>query len=412
LLLCKAFMMFWPIDTLTIADPLGGELRELSRSRVREVGRWLAEHGTRRNAVAAGIVLIGLTGDERDREMLLLLGALEEMALYALVALQRTQDDRDWMAFELARRVRAWGRIHSVERLKNTIDPQIKAWLLREGFRNGVMNEYLAYIAATTGALADALAADVDDELLDGAGDILAALCRTGGPATDITEYADAQAVIGRYLVLVRDRPTLSRVRAVLELNKYGGHGQDLLTDLDWIATVQNALDSPDLDVFADAIWPAGYLGLRLGDRVGRWLERDPYNAYFWHSLDDIDEVSDLASRLLPLIDLATGPADDNGVGADRAADRALDTVVGKFGGHPGRGWPLVRTALSNRVIRSRTTAVHVLNQWPRSSLPADARDAVRAATKAEPDPKIRDAMAQLLGTWEGSSHGIGGPAG
>ncbi|MFF4414204.1 hypothetical protein ACFYY8_16860 [Streptosporangium sp. NPDC001559] len=37
-------------------------------NRLREVGRRLAEHGTRRDTVEIGVVLLGACGDERDRE--------------------------------------------------------------------------------------------------------------------------------------------------------------------------------------------------------------------------------------------------------------------------------------------------------------------------------------------------------
>ncbi len=254
------------IDTLTIADALGGELQGRSRGRIHEIGKWLACNGTRRNAVAAGMVLIGLSGTIDDRELLLLLGGMEELTLYAVVALGRiaSDDDRDWMIFELARRVRAWGRIHSVERLQGTRHKEIKAWLLREGFRNEVMNEYLAHIAATTGDLRKALEeSEVDDGLLDGA----------------------------------------------------------------------------DLAECANAIWPAKKLGLRFQDRLGGWLTRDPANDYFWGALDDVGEVVDLASRLLPLRSLTTSPADHMG----DQTDGVLETVVSMFTGHPGRGWPLVK---------------------------------------------------------------------
>lgn len=93
-------------QALNLADTLGDQLRrrDLPAARVRAVGRWLAEHGTRRDAVAGGIVLLGLSGDERDRDLLLLLGTLEDLTLYAVVALVRTQPDRDHAVFELARR--------------------------------------------------------------------------------------------------------------------------------------------------------------------------------------------------------------------------------------------------------------------------------------------------------------------
>ena len=59
-------------------------------------------------------------------------------------------------------------------------------WLLREGFRNEVMNEYLAHLAATTGDLYTALLdPEPDEALLDGAGGIIDALCAAGGASLD-----------------------------------------------------------------------------------------------------------------------------------------------------------------------------------------------------------------------------------
>jgi hypothetical protein len=140
---------------------------DLPAERLREIGRWLAEYGTRRHAVALGILLLGLAGDQRDRDLLLLLGSLEDRTLYAAVALTRSQPDRDQALFDLAQRVSGWGRIHAIRRLAVTQDPQIKGSLLRHGFRNQILDEYLAHLAATTGDLYSALITPpVDDELI------------------------------------------------------------------------------------------------------------------------------------------------------------------------------------------------------------------------------------------------------
>jgi hypothetical protein len=75
--------------------------------------------------------------------------------------------------------------------LAGTDDPEIKAWLRREAFRNTVLDEYLAHTAASIGNLPSALAPQtIDEALLDGAGGILLALCR-GGPARDMIGYPD-----------------------------------------------------------------------------------------------------------------------------------------------------------------------------------------------------------------------------
>jgi hypothetical protein len=60
----------------------------------------------------------------------------------------------------------------------------------------------------------------------------------------------------------------------------------------------------------------------------------------------------------------------------------------------------LIKTALANRTIRCRNMAVRALTEWPDDSIPAEAAAAVRGALQAEPDPKTRDAMAQLLDAW------------
>ncbi|MGH9455282.1 MAG: hypothetical protein ACRD2O_15080 [Terriglobia bacterium] len=88
--------------------------------------------------------------------------------------------------------VHGWGRIQIVDRLVRTHDPQIQAWLLREGFRNSVMDEYLACICARADRLHEALkASGVDRPLLDGAAGIFRALI-AGGPAEGIDEYEHA----------------------------------------------------------------------------------------------------------------------------------------------------------------------------------------------------------------------------
>ena len=412
-------------DLLQVADAVTSELAalDLPVDRLRRIGRWLAEYGIRRNAVALGILLLGLAGDHRDRDLLLGLGSLEDLSLYAAVALARSQPDRDRVLFDLARRVDGWGRIHTVRRLAGTQDPQIKAWLLRHGFRNRIMDEYLAHTAATTGDLYAALTTPpVDDELLDGAGGILTALCR-GGPAEDITDYPEAPQAIDRYLTLLGPRPpTLGRVYVVLELARFltsdkAGtldctdttraelrHRCDRLVEQPhWLLTVEQAVDSPDLARFQGAIWPARQLGIPTRARIRARVHAHPDDSYLWQALtdctDDIDDVLALAHELLPLDRLATGPTLDIGAGSGRP-DHVLDLIVSRLDKHPGQGWSLIRIALSNPTIRNRTMAIRALAAWQPDTVPAHIIAAVRHASTIEPNPLLRNRMHQLLITW------------
>lgn len=133
-------------EVLPIVDPLLQKVRRsaLPPSKLRELGVRLATEGRHREPVKLGIALIGLAVPGRDRDLLMTLGRHDEFTLYSAVALRATEKDPDHALWELAKLVDGWGRIHLVERLKGTEDARIKDWILRDGFRNSIMNEYLA----------------------------------------------------------------------------------------------------------------------------------------------------------------------------------------------------------------------------------------------------------------------------
>jgi hypothetical protein len=122
---------------------------------------------------------------------------------FCAVALSNLSNDPEPSLWRLARNVNGWGRIHVVERLAQTENPEIKNWLLREGYRNSVMYEYLAYTCAVAGGLLSALSEDtVDRELLTSTGEILAALI-AGGPAENIDDYEDGALAVEMFLASI-----------------------------------------------------------------------------------------------------------------------------------------------------------------------------------------------------------------
>ncbi|MFD5177162.1 hypothetical protein ACFWM1_15215 [Nocardia sp. NPDC058379] len=413
---------------LAVADDLCRELRAaaLPTERVRSVARQLTDLGTRRNAVALGIVMLGVVGDSRDREVLLTLGALGDLTLYAAVALANSQPDRDRAVFELARRVDGWGRIHAVERLARTGDPEIKAWLLRDGFRNEVMNEYLAHLAATTGDLRAALAESVvDDALLDGAAEILDALSGIGGPAADMRQYPDALPVLARFAELLgAAEPTLSRISVVQSIRNLL---REPPAEVDWppaettrLAEVCAALlVRPDWAEYvtarlADPHGPFGFnRALRLSKAVGidayaqavAHLGDDSRNGYVWAWVaqrtpdDDVARIADLARALLPLDEIACGPG--AGVirwGEEGISDSILESVLSMLGrATPGTGEALVRAALRGYPVRLRRAAIGVLTAWYDHELPTEIAGRVAAAAEVEPDDDLRAQLIEFL---------------
>ncbi|MFF0495332.1 hypothetical protein ACFYU5_02910 [Nocardia aobensis] len=424
--------LFAGIRAIDVADDLVRELRsrDHSREKLRIAARFVVEHATRREAAKLGIAVLGSCGDDRDGELLQLLGRLDEFSLFAVVALTNTQSDREQAVFELAQRLHGWGRIHAVERLAGSSDPAIRAWLLREGFRNGVMNEYLAYIAATTGGLYEALLGDdIDDALLDGAAGILQALA-IGGPAEDMRDYEDAVPAMHRFADLLDSAdPTVERLRAALSVARMCRSDREfpwpageperlrsrytaLVAQRRWRATVIAAVELPPSDAdgpetraqracrFDIALSCAEELDIDVLSAVSAQLRIDPLNAYWWQWVmgnagDAIDEMVRLAEELLaPRV--TSGPSEVLGIGPGYAADFALGMVVSRLRDHPGRGVKLIRAALSSRGVRCRRAALTTLTAWPAPSRPVGTRDWIRAAAGHEPDAELRRELLEF----------------
>jgi hypothetical protein len=222
-------------------DPLLRSIRstpDVPIGQLRALARWLATESPDRGAVKIGIALLGQLLPAEDTETLVTLGLHEEFTLYSVVALGCTLDDSEVHAawWSLAKRVHGWGRIHIVERLVETQDEEIRHWLLREGYKNSVMYEYLAYSCAVGGNLLGALQSEkIDEALLVGAGEIIEALIN-GGPAEDIYFYADGAKVVPLYLQ-VAERGNVRDLKALIAVARI----QSFVTDDDGRRTCEHS---------------------------------------------------------------------------------------------------------------------------------------------------------------------------
>lgn len=401
----------------------------LDPAAVERLGLRLATTAETPGAVKLGIGLLGRFGDGTHRDVLLTLGRHSEFTLYAAVALAsgRDADDDLW---QLARQVHGWGRIHLVERLADSPRADIREWILRSGFRNSVMNEYLAWYAATAGGLLGHLLVDeVDEELLLAAADILDALIQ-GGPARDMDDYADGAAATMAYLALISgDRGRdLAHLLTTDAIRRYTAAERDdrpwppgwtpelrqacatacaqIIAAPYWPALVTAAIESDDEALAWKAGQASRILGISTMDTLMRQLRRRD-DSEKWYDLmsqadeSSIDAVLDLAGELLPLADIATGPTAALGIGPEFAPHESLDRVVGALPDWPGRGWKLIDAALRSPGVRLRNMAVRALGAWSHEQWTDTVRESVRQALAHEPDSDLRARMQALLAQHE-----------
>lgn len=400
---------------------------ERNRATMAALARRLVREAPDVEPVKVGIALLGVSGEPDDEALVIEVGQSEEMTVFSAVALSNLLPDPTSSLWRLAKGVHGWGRIAVVERLAAAQDPAIRAWLLREGFRNEIMYEYLAYVAATAGGLAEALSAEkIDDPLLIGAAGIFRALI-AGGPAQDIFDYGDGARAATEFLrhALIRRHPPLQAVAAAADLQSLvdNENAERLRAVPGW--TAQALLDvrsrsgallrtpgaraAVEAGLASDEAWGDYFVAAAIAPSLGI----DPWPGHLdrqrrgvgdnWFHLmrtedpSRIEEVLALARTQLDLAMVGSGPGDGMGLGEAYRDDNALDFIVQELRRFPGMGWDLLKVALRSRTIRPRNMAIQALDAWGHNAWPADAEAALKEALRLEPDDDTREDLRNLL---------------
>jgi hypothetical protein len=418
-------------QVVSIIDPVIEALVNesgIGHDRLYELARSLVTEAPDREPVKFGIALLGLFGRPDDQELFQTLGRHDEFTLFCAVAIANASEDPDEALWRLARNVTGWGRIHVVERLARTTNPAIQRWLLREGFRNSVMYEYLAGTCARAGGLLAALSEDqVDRELLTAAGEIIQALI-AGGPAEGIDDYEDARPVIESYLghmassaETVEDFLHVNSIKGYLDEDDarwarrddagWSAEGRDSLRSLcesilgrpEWAERVQVKLNSEDELEFAHADQTAKALGLDTRDIHWRRLQQKPADPSRWYHVialcDEgrIGKAIEFAEANLDLARIATGAADELGLGRGFEPHSCLDYVLQGLRRFPGQGAALIEAGLKSPVVRNRNMAVAALAGWPRGEWPSRLGRSLEQAARSEPDKGVQERMQEAL---------------
>ncbi|MFD2330144.1 limonene hydroxylase [Cohnella sp. GCM10020058] len=425
-----AYLKLMQTNLTGVIDPVLEALRNHSGINAQNLyheALWLTERGAHRNVVKFGMALLGQFESESHRELIMILGKHDEFTLYSAVAIQNSLAAPNAALFELARSLDGWGKIQLVERLEPETQ-EMKDWLLREGCRNSIMYEYLAYTCAQKGELHAALAADeVDEALYKGAGDILSALTR-GGPAEDMDDYEQAAVAIGQYLRLSRTLCNeVSQLTVIIDLLnwlntddeqwerrlskgwtedrrcQYREAADNILAADGWREKVWTALCSGDTGQRHFAIRAAKALGLDAWEALFEQFRQSPLDGMLIYELmRAADEqrartLVSFAETSLPLSHIASGPADEMGLGPNYEAHQALDFLVQELDRYPGVGRKLVAAALHSPVVRNRNMALRTLEAWPLADWEETLVSAVRELAETEPVPDVKESVLKLM---------------
>ena len=416
-------------SALGVIDPLIERISEeqvLDADRLREIVLWFTTKAPDREPVKFSMALLGLLRGSDDSDVFLTLGRHDEFTLYSAVALSNNDVYGEESLWKLAKAAEGWGRISTVERLAETNNSDIKDWLLRDGFRNSVMYEYLACICARAGDLHIALERDGDEsELFNSACELIDTLVSgEGGPAEGLADYEHGCAAI-RNLLAQSDAKfsSASNFWFLWKLKeRIGEHlsGERKL-GRDWTAQDSKAISKKVEGLLSKGVWKEVILdALQNGDRQSFWdasraceklgidpwpyfLERTKAGEDYWWDLmrtsdaSRIDDVLSLGAAKIPLDEIASGPGNDLGLGMEYASHSALDFILQDLVDFPGKGWDFVKAGLRSPVIRNRNMAVRALSEWGRDNWPSEATEYVKKAIDEEPEADVRERLENVL---------------
>lgn len=389
----------------------------------------LATRSAHRNAVKFGIAVLGVCQDNSVLPDIKMLGLHDEFTVFATVAITSLSADPVNDLWDQARKVDGWGKIQTVERLvMMELTDEIRDWLVRDGYRNSIMYEYLAYTCAMHGNLHERLEAEsIDPQLFYAAGEIIQALI-AGGPAEDMTCFEYAAATVEGYIrhasthaeslqdyfVLLRLKDFLIDLQDDAEENSKNGWTENIISDcLIDITTLINRKDlkpmimdgmrSADDSIYWNAKQVAITSGFDVWDVLWQRLVENPHSSISWYDVTTQmkagheDEFIQFAEKTLPLHEYATGPKDSAGFGPNFTKYESLDYVLHFLKHHPRRGESIILAALQSPVTRNRNVAIAALKEWKKENWSNEITVKLTWLKNIEPNSDTKKELEELL---------------
>ena len=191
-------------DVVSLIDPF---LEEISNNALAvephlfSFANHLAFNTNNKNAVKLGIAILGLCQNQLIIEKLKILGRHDEFTVYVVIALLSLREDPEEDLFELGQYVNGWGKIQLVDRLARISRKEVvKKWLITDGFKNTVDNQYLACTCATGGLLHKKLESEkISTIYYKSTSEILVSMLESG-PGDDISYYEYSPELIENFL--------------------------------------------------------------------------------------------------------------------------------------------------------------------------------------------------------------------
>ena len=177
------------------------------------------------------LAIMNVETDEETIEKVKILALSDEFTLYCLNIFVKLENSNEEI-FKIAKKVKGWGRVHSIGYLEVTND-EIKEWILEEGCHNYVLPAYTAYTCAKKINLVEILNEDkISSKKFNDISYLMNALLDEEA-ITGISQLENRELLIERYLEKAKYlSSTEDDYSAVMTLKEYIKNNKEINNEL------------------------------------------------------------------------------------------------------------------------------------------------------------------------------------
>ena len=378
--------------------------------------------------------IIKLETEKDTIEKVKILALSDEFTLYCLNILKNLKNSNEEI-FEIAKKVKGWGRIYSVKYLKVTND-EIKEWILEEGCHNYIIPAYTAYTCAKKINLVEILNEDkISNKKFNDISYLMNALLDEEA-ITGISNLEDRELLIERYLEKAKTlASTEEDYYAVITLKEYIKNNKEINNEL--IKICDEILNSENTRNNVKELLKEGYgyniakyLGIDIDKYILEYLQDNPLkNPYIVFNISERENMKKLVSLIekkLTLEKLEGAPTDKFYSKNEKNKEYIfLDTIIKKLGNlgrterkfvvsvYPvdptasmdepenfiGIGENLIICALNSPYVDIRYGAVNTLESWKEKGyiLSNEIVKNIKNLEKIEVDEELKIKLNKLL---------------
>ena len=380
------------------------------------------------------LAIMNVETDEETIEKVKILALSDEFTLYCLNIFVKLENSNEEI-FKIAKKVKGWGRVHSIGYLEATND-EIKEWILEEGCHNYVLPAYTAYTCAKKINLIEILNQDkISSKKFNDISYLMNALLDEEA-ITGISTLEDKELLIERYLEKAKTlSSTEEDYHAVITLKEYIKNNKEINSAL--IKICDEILNSEKTRNNVKELLKEGYgyniakyLGIDIDKYILEYLQdnplKNPYIVFNISERENMEKLVSLIEKKLTLEKLEGAPTDKfYSKNEENKEYIFLDTIIKKLGNfgrternfvvtvYPveptasmdepenfiGIGENLIICALNSPYVDVRYGAVNTLESWKEKGyiLSNEIVKNIKNLEKIEVDEELKIKLNKLL---------------